>query len=103
MPLFNSRKKSVTFRLSAEEFEALRSYCIASKRRSVSEMARDSVLLQIYGHRSQRDLISGDLADLSSALVEIEGALQNLSGRISKILGPAPKSSSAQAGKAPHG
>jgi hypothetical protein len=102
MPLFTSRTKSVTFRLTAEEFEALRSYCITSKVRSVSELARESVLLQVYGNRSQQNLLSGDLAALSSGLIEIEAALQNLSGRISRVLGPTQKASSMQAGKSPH-
>lgn len=91
MPLFNSRKKSITFRLSAEEFEALRNYCIASKVRSVSELARESILLQVHGDRSQQNLISGDLTALGSALGEIDIALKNLSGKISKVLGPAQK------------
>jgi|HubBroStandDraft_6_1064221.scaffolds.fasta_scaffold615494_1 hypothetical protein len=91
MPLFTSRKKSVTFRLSSEEYEALRNYCIASKVRSVSELARESILMQVYGDRSQRSLISGDLVALGSALVDIDLALKNLSGRISRVLGPAQK------------
>lgn len=91
MPLFTSRKKSVTFRLSAEEFEALTNYCIANKARSVSELARESILLRVNGDRSQRNLISGDLAALGSALVEIDVALKNLSGRISRVLGPSQK------------
>lgn len=102
MPLFTSRTKSVTFRVTVEEFEALRSYCITSKVRSVSELARESVLLQVYGNRSHRNLLSGDLAELSSGLIEIEAALQNLSGRISRVLGPSHKASSVQAGKGPH-
>jgi hypothetical protein len=91
MPLFTSRNKSVTFRLSAEEFEALTNYCIANKARSVSELARDSILLRVYGDRSGRNLITGDLATLGSALVEIDVALKNLSGRISRVLGPTQK------------
>jgi hypothetical protein len=102
MPLFTSRTKSVTFRLTAEEFEALRSHCITTKVRSVSELARKSVLLQVYGNRSEQNLISGDLAALSSGLVEIEAALQNLSGRISRVLGPSRKASSVQTEQSPH-
>ena len=88
MPLFNSKKKSITFRLSAEEYEALRSYCIARKVRSVSELARESILPQVFQDRSQRNLISGDPVALGSALEEIDTALKNLSGRISRLLCP---------------
>jgi hypothetical protein len=88
MPLFaGSRNKSVTFRLTTEEYTALRNYCIASNVRSVSELARQSILQQVNRSHPQRDLISGDLAALGSALVEIDGALKNLSGRISRVLG----------------
>jgi hypothetical protein len=88
MPLLTSRTKLVSFRLSAEEYEALRNYCIARKVRSVSELTRESILLQVYGDRSQRNLITGDIVALGSALEEIDVALKNLSGRISRVLGP---------------
>jgi hypothetical protein len=88
MPLFNSKKKSVTFRLSAEEYEALRRYCIARKVRSVSELARESILPQVFEDRSQRTLVSGDPVALGSALEEIDAALKNLRGRVSRLLCP---------------
>jgi hypothetical protein len=87
MPLFNgSRKKSVTFRLSTEELEALRSYCIGKKIRSVSELARESILQQV-GERGNRTLASGDLVALGSALEETVTALKNL-GKIITVLSP---------------
>ena len=88
MPLLTSRTKLVSFRLSTEEYEALRNYCIARKVRSVSELTRESILLQVYGDRSQRNGITGDIVALGSALEEIDVALKNLSGRISRVLGP---------------
>jgi hypothetical protein len=68
MPLFSSRTKSVTFRISAEEYEALRNCCIANKVRSIFELARESSLQQIYGDRSHRNLVSADLVALGSVL-----------------------------------
>jgi hypothetical protein len=88
MPLVSSRSKSVTFRVSEEEFEALRDFCIARKARSLSELARESILMRVHGDRSQRDLLTGDLVSLGSALGDIDAALKNLSHRISKVLGP---------------
>jgi hypothetical protein len=87
MPLFSgSRKKSVTFRLSTEEFEALRSYCIDRKIRSISELARESILQHSqHGHPS-RTLASGDLVALGSALAETVTALKNLHDKISTAL-----------------
>jgi hypothetical protein len=91
MPLFSgSRKKSVTFRLSAEEFEILRSYCIDRKIRSVSELARESILQQVQReYCSPRTLDSGDLVALGSAVEETVMALKNLSGKISIAISPA--------------
>jgi hypothetical protein len=88
MPLFTSRKKSVTFRLSAEEFEALRSYCITHKIRSISELARASILQHVYGDRARRNLVSKDLLSLGSALEDIDTAIRDLSTKIAKVLGP---------------
>jgi len=86
MQLFSSsRKKLVTFRLSAEEYEALRNYCTGRKIRSISELARDSVLQQVYGERGNRALVSGDLDAFASAVEETVLALKNLSGRISTV------------------
>jgi hypothetical protein len=90
MPLLNCKKKSVTFRLSAEEYEALRNYCIARKVRSVSELARESILPRVFEDLSQRSVISGDAVALGSALEEIDTALKHLSGRISRLLFPSP-------------
>jgi len=90
MPLFNSRTKSITFRLSVDEHEALRHYCITKKIRSISELARASILMEVHGDRLEKHLISGDLTSLGSALRDIDTELRSLSGRIAKILGPGP-------------
>ena len=88
MALFTSRKKSVTFRLSPEEFEALRNYCLGRNVRSISELARKSILQHVHADDSKRDLVLMDLVTLGSSLEEIDVALQALSGRISTVLGP---------------
>jgi len=89
MPLFNSRNKSITFRLSSEEYEELKNYCVAKKIRSISDLARNSIILKVHHEEHARhNLISGDLTALGSALSEIDGALKALSAKISKVLGP---------------
>jgi hypothetical protein len=88
MTLFTSRKKLVTFRLTVEEYQALKSLCITKGVRSISELTRDAVLQQL-SNRPSRSLVSGDLVTLISALEHIDDALQDLSGRISTVLGPA--------------
>ena len=87
MSLFNIRNKSISFRLSLEEYEALRSYS-RIKRVRISELAREATLQHIAGESSNRNFVSGDLTALSSGLEEIDGALKMLSEKISKVLGP---------------
>lgn len=85
--LFNIRNKSITFRLSLEEYGAVRSYCTL-KRMRISDLAREATLQQIAPEPSHRTFVSDDLTALSSGLEEIDGALKNLSEKICKVLGP---------------
>jgi hypothetical protein len=85
--LYNARNKSITFRVSSEEYAAVKSYCLA-KRIRVSELAREAALQHVASTASQRTFVSGDLMALSSGLEQIDGALKQLSDKISKVLGP---------------
>jgi len=87
MPLFSSRKKLVTYRLSLEEYEAVRSLCISRGVRSISELTRDAVLQQLSTDRISRNIASGNLISLMSALEQIDVLIKDLSGRISNVLG----------------
>jgi len=88
MTLLASRKKLITFRVTAEEYEALRKICISKRARSISELTRGAVLQQLSAETPSRAIISGDLVTLVSALEQIDGAIKELSGHISKVLGP---------------
>jgi hypothetical protein len=79
MPLLTSRNKLVNFRLSEEEYEALKNYCVARKVRSISELARESILQQVYADDSKRNLVSTGLVTLASSFEEIDVALKALS------------------------
>jgi hypothetical protein len=93
MTLFARRKKLVTFRLTVEEYEALKSLCISNGVRSISELTREAVLQQLSADRQSRTAVSGDLVTLLPALEYLDNALRNLSGRISNVLGPPCKRS----------
>ena len=95
MALCSSRKKLVTFRLTVEEYEALRSLCIAKGVRSISELTRDAVLQHLSPDRQpqSRAVGSGDLCTLISALEHIDDALKDLGLRISSAFGPPGKRS----------
>lgn len=88
MPSSMVRKRVVTFRLSADEYDLIREFCQNSGIRSVSDLARDAILQRIAAANSPRAFVPGDLVSLSSALEQIDVALRELSGRISKVLGP---------------
>lgn len=88
MPLF---AKSITFRLSQEEYAELATCCKANKVRSVSDFVRSATLREVRRGRSERDLILEDLLTLGSALSDIDSALKGLSGKISKVLGPSKR------------
>jgi hypothetical protein len=82
----------VTFRVTEEEYEALKRFCIAKGVRSISELTRQAVLDQLSADRQLRNA-SGDLVTLISALEHIDEALKNLSLGISDALGPSYKRS----------
>ena len=93
MKLFASRKRLVTFRLTLEEYEAVRNLCISRGVRSISELTREAVLQQLSADRQSRTFVSGDLVTLIGALEHIDDALKDLSGRILNVLGPSGKRS----------
>jgi hypothetical protein len=92
MTLFSSRKKLVTFRVTEEEYEALKNFCITKGVRSISELTRQAVLQQLSADRQSRT-VSGDLVTLISTLEHVDDVLKNLSSGISNALGPAYKRS----------
>ena len=77
------KNKSITFRLSAEEYEALKNYCVTKHMRSVSELARVAILERVHGPR-----ILGDLSPIQSAVHDTVEALKNLGGRIAAAVNP---------------
>lgn len=88
MTLLATRKRLVTFRLTDDEYEALKQLCISKGIRSISELTRDAVLQQLSAGRHSRTFVSEDLMTLMTALEDIDDALKDLSRRISNVLGP---------------
>jgi hypothetical protein len=84
---FAGRIKLVTFRLTQEEYEAVKNLCLSRGVRSISEFTREAIRLQLGGHQS-RAFVSPDLISLGLALEQIDVALKDLSGKIARVLGP---------------
>ena len=91
MPVLTNRTRLITFRLTGDEYESLKATCSSERARSISEFARTAVLHRIEAHRSQKVSLGEDLTTLSLHLGELDGALRELSGRISRVLGSAKK------------
>ena len=87
MPVLMNRTRLITFRLSGDEYESLRATCLNQRARSVSDFARTAVLHRIEAHLSQKVSLGEDLTTLSLHLGELDGALRELSDRISRVLG----------------
>ncbi len=77
----------VTFRLSEAEYEALRSTCELHGVRSVSEFGRDAVLNRMQTLNKTTISLGEDLTTLGSRLEDLDDALRELSGHISRVLG----------------
>jgi hypothetical protein len=89
MTLLASRKKLVTFRVTMEEYEALRGLCVSRRARSISELTRGAVLQQLSTDALSRSAAPDDLVTLISVLEQIDDELRHIRGRISRIVGPA--------------
>lgn len=87
MTLLASRKKLVTFRVTMEEYEALRGLCISRRARSISELTRGAVLQQLSTDAHSRSAEPDDLVTLISVLEQIDDELRHIRGRISRIVG----------------
>ncbi|MBV9269279.1 MAG: ribbon-helix-helix protein, CopG family [Acidobacteriaceae bacterium] len=74
-----SRSKTISFRLSVEEYERFRNLCFVHGTRSVSEMARAAINLLL-----QEPNCAPQMA-LSSRVAELEARLQLLSSEIKRI------------------
>ena len=87
MALLKARRRLVTFRLTDEEYENLQVVCAEKAFRSISEFARDAVLQRMEISNRPAMSLGEDLATLGMHLGELNDALKELSGRISRVLG----------------
>jgi hypothetical protein len=86
---FKRRKRMVTLRVSNDEYEALKTFCLESEVRSISEFARTAVVDRLAMMNAPRGLLSADLATLNHQLSEVDKVLAELRSRIGQVLGTA--------------
>ncbi len=94
MSVLKPRSRTVTFRVSAEEFDALTSSCVDSGARSISDFARAAVMQKIHSAGVPAGTLTGDLNTLGRSLAELDQVLLELSRRIRGMLGSVPDSAS---------
>jgi len=87
MAVLVSRSHLVTFRLSTEEYESLKTICTLEGARSFSDFSRAAVLDRLRAYKSKRVTLADDLTTLSLRLVELDRTLSDLRSRIGRILG----------------
>ena len=87
MLVLKRRSRLVTFRVSAEEHDALMRSCVASGARSIADFARASVLHTAQRMDSPSATLSGDLSTLSKSLGELDASLNEIRKRIRGVLG----------------
>lgn len=87
MLVLKRRSRLVTFRVSADEHDALMRSCVASGARSIADFARASVLHTAQRMDSPTATLSGDLSTLSKSLGELDASLSEIRKRIRGVLG----------------
>ena len=88
MPVLRYNSRTVTFRVSSEEYEVLAHSCKASGARSLSEFARSALFEKVEELSAPRWTLHSDLNTLGKALGELDAALRGASRKICRILGP---------------
>ena len=92
MAVLRSRSRLVTFRLDPEEYAALRRVCISTGARSMSEFAREAVLMNVDAGTGAKATLGGDLVTLTSRLQELARQLKSTDALIEKVLGTGVRS-----------
>ena len=87
MLVLKRRSRLVTFRVSADEHDALMRSCVSSGARSIADFARASVLHTAQRMDSPTATLSGDLSTLTKSLGDLDASLTEIRKRIRGVLG----------------
>ena len=87
MVVLKRRSRLVTFRVSAEEYDALTTSCVECGARSIADFARAAALQKIQMLHLPSGNLGGDLASLSKGLRNLDLVLAETRKRIHGVLG----------------
>jgi|ERR1700677_4112634 hypothetical protein len=97
MAVLMPRARSISVRLSQEEFSALEKYCVASGARSISDLAR-SAICGLLNRASQESALVVTVHEHSALVKSLEGKIEQLTTEIGLL--KARNEPSAQGGLA---
>ena len=91
MSVFTRRTRTVSFRLSEEEYKELREVCIAHGIRSMSDFARLTTQWWIDGDGARNE-------PLLATIRELRGKLRDLDSQVKQLAGGTPSRDEENAG-----
>jgi hypothetical protein len=88
MPVSNSRNRLVVFRLTQDEYDALKGACTEKGGRNLSEFTRTELLTGVRSE-SLDDLLRERFGELEKRLEALRGSVTELADRLSGAPAPA--------------
>ena len=92
------RRRVVTFRVSDEEYEALRQSCLESGFHSISDFARSAVVDRVSLAGAPQGLLAGNLSTLTRQLAGLDKALGDVREHIQQVLGGVTSEDTSETG-----
>src|SRR5213592_2189498 len=94
MPVLKRRSRIVSFRLSQEEYDALKDTCVAQGARSISDFARSAACrLARNGNGSPDEALQAAVMTLQGRVEELDRELKRLAHLLEASQPPAPAKS----------
>jgi hypothetical protein len=81
MAVLMPRARSISIRLSLEEFSALEKYCLASGARSISDLAR-SAIYGLLNRAHEESTLTVTVHEHSAMVKSLEGKIERLTAEI---------------------
>jgi phage shock protein A len=81
MTVLRPRARSISVRLSLEEFSALERFCVASGARSISELARNAIC-SLLNHANQENALTSTVREHSTLVRNMEDKINQLTAEI---------------------
>jgi DNA anti-recombination protein RmuC len=81
MTVLRPRARSISVRLSLEEFSALERFCVASGARSISELARNAIC-SLLNHANQENALTSTVREHSALVRNMEDKINQLTAEI---------------------